>query len=83
MLLCMRTTIDITDELMRNVKKRAADERSTFRTVVEKALRQYLAGPQSPKPFKLRLTSHPRGRILPGVVLEDRDALYELMEGRG
>ena len=82
MLLCMRTTIDIADELMRSAKKRAADENATLRTVVERALRQYLAGPQPQRPFKLKLKPLPQGSLLPGVVLEDRDSLYELMDGR-
>jgi len=83
MLLCMRTTVDIPDELMRTAKKRAADENATLRTVVENALRQYLAGPQPQKPFKLNLKPHPLGKMLvPESVLEDRDALYEIMGGR-
>ena len=84
MLLCMRTTIDIADELMRTAKKRAADENSTLRTVVENALRQYLAGPQPHKPFKLRLKPMPRSKMLVSEeVLASRDLLYEVMDGRG
>lgn len=83
MLLCMRTTIDIPDELMRNAKKRAADENTSLRIVVESALRQYLTRTVQPeKKFRLKLTPHPKGKLLPGVVLEDRDLLYEVMEGR-
>jgi hypothetical protein len=79
----MRTTIDIPDELMRNAKQRAADENTSLRVVVESALRQYLMRTARPeKKFRLKLTPHPKGRLLPGVVLEDRDLLYEIMEGR-
>ncbi len=42
MLMHMRTTIEISDELFRQVKKRAADEGTAFRQVVENALRVYL-----------------------------------------
>ena len=38
MLSCMRTTIEITDELCRQLKRKAADEGVTIRQVVESAL---------------------------------------------
>jgi hypothetical protein len=80
----MRTTIDIPDELMRTAKKRAADENATLRELVEKALRRYLAGPQPQKPFKLRLKPLPPSKMLvPESVLENRDALYDVMDGPG
>ena len=84
MLLCMRTTVDISDELMRTAKKRAADENATLREIFDRALRQYLAGPKPQKPFKLRLKPLPRGKMLvPASVLENRVALYDLMDGLG
>ena len=82
MLLCMRTTIEVPDELMRTVKKRAADENATLREIFDRALRQYLAGPQPAKNFKLRWKAHATGKLLPGVVLEDRDSLFDIMAGR-
>ena len=45
MLLCMRTTLDINDELLRAVKTHAADERKTLKATVEQALREFLAAP--------------------------------------
>jgi Arc/MetJ family transcription regulator len=39
----MRTTIDLNDELMRQVKHRAADEGLTLREIFEQALRAHLA----------------------------------------
>ena len=42
MLSCMRTTIEISDELCRQLKRKAADEGVTIRQVVESALRVYL-----------------------------------------
>jgi predicted DNA binding CopG/RHH family protein len=41
----MRTTMDLSDELLRKARKRAADEGIPLRDVVEDALRRYLAGP--------------------------------------
>jgi len=82
MLLCMRTTIDIADELIRTAKKRAADENATLRELVDRALRQYVAGIPPRKDFKLRWKPHARGRLQPGVVLEDGDSLFDVMDGR-
>ena len=81
MLLCMRTTLDISDPLFRQAKKRAADEGVPMRQIVESALRLYLGkGPRQAR-YELRWRTE-RGRLLPGVRLDDRDALFDLMEGR-
>jgi hypothetical protein len=78
----MRTTLVLDDHLVRKLKKRAADEGRTLTAVIEEALRQYLAPPRpSGRPFKLRLVTK-KGRLVPGVDLTDRNALYERMEGR-
>ncbi len=81
MLLCMRTTIDISDELFRQAKRRAADESTTLRAVVENALRAWLASRRKGTGYRLRW--HPeKGAIQPGVDLDDRDALFDRMDGR-
>lgn len=81
MLLCMRTTIEISDELFRQAKKKAADHRVTLRDIVEAALRNYLAGRPKRGRYRLRWTPE-RGRLLPGVNLDDHDAIFDLMDGR-
>ena len=81
MLRCMRTTLEISDELLRRAKRRAADEATTLRQVVEAALRRYLGGRSSEGRYEFRWRTE-KGRILPGVRLDDRDALFEIMEGR-
>ena len=81
MLLCMRTTIEISDELLRQAKKRAADEGTALRQVVEAALRLYLVKSPRRTDYELRWRTE-RGRLLPGVQLDDRDALFDLMDGR-
>jgi plasmid stability protein len=79
----MRTTLDLDDQLMREAKKRAAEEERTLTALVQDALRQYLAPDARPRePFRLRLLSK-KGRVAPRVNFADRDALYERMEGRG
>jgi len=81
MLLRMRTTMDLSDELLRRAKKRAADEGLPLRDVVEDALRRYLAGSTRRGVYRLRWSSA-RGRLQPGVNLDDRDVLFDLMGGR-
>lgn len=82
MLLCMRTTLDINDELFKQAKKRAADDGTPLRELVETALRLYLAGGlRRGKTYRLRWRTE-SGRLQPGVRLDDRDALFDLMEGR-
>jgi Arc/MetJ family transcription regulator len=81
MLSCMRTTIEISDELFRQLKRKAADEGATIRQVVESALRVYLGKQSKRKGYQLNWKTE-RGRILPGVRLDDRDALFDLMDGR-
>ncbi|HEV8132772.1 MAG TPA: DUF2191 domain-containing protein [Acidobacteriota bacterium] len=77
----MRTTIDLNDQLLRDAKRRAAQEGVPLRQVIECALRAHL-GTQATRPkFKLQWRTE-RGRLQPGVRLDDRDALFDLMEGR-
>jgi hypothetical protein len=79
----MRTTLALDDRLLRAAKKRAAEQGTTLTHVIEEALRHHLTAAVRPaKPFRLRLLTK-RGRLVPGVNLADRDALYERMEGRG
>ena len=81
MVMCMRTTIDIGDELLRQAKRRAADEGTPLRAVVEAALRSYLGARPRPSGYRLRWRTE-SGRVMPGVRLDDRDALFDLMDGR-
>lgn len=81
MLSCMRTTIEISDEIFRQLKRRAADEGAPLRRVVENALRGYLGKSKARKGYRLRWTPE-RGRVQPGVQLDDRDNLFDLMDGR-
>gem|GEM_PF-597965 len=82
MLLRVRTTIDINDELLRAAKRRAADDRAPLKRVIESALLNYLGGKER-APMDYRLDWHTEhGRIQAGVRLDDRDALFDRMEGR-
>lgn len=77
----MRTTVDLSDEVLRQAKRRAADEGVSLREVLETALRCYLAGGRRQGGYRLQWRPE-RGRLRPGVDLDDRDALFDLMGGR-
>jgi hypothetical protein len=81
MLMCMRTTLEINDDLFRLAKRRAADEGAPFRSVVESALRIYLTNKPKSGGYRLRWRTE-SGSLQPGVQLDDRDALFDLMDGR-
>ncbi|HEV8241434.1 MAG TPA: ribbon-helix-helix protein, CopG family [Thermoanaerobaculia bacterium] len=78
----MRTTLDLDDELVKEIKRRAADSGRTMTQELEDVLREGLRSraPEG-KPFRLRLPVF-KGKLLPGVDLNDRDSLYDIMEGR-
>lgn len=81
MCLCMRTTVDIRDELLRQAKVRAADEGTTLRQIFESALQSYLSPLRKTREYRLRWRTE-AGQMLPGVNLEDRDALFDLIDDR-
>ncbi len=75
-----RTTLTIDDQLLRELKKKASEEGRTLQAVTNELLRRSLA-PGRAKPFRLRLRGW-KAAEQPGVDLLDRDALFDLMEGR-
>lgn len=77
----MKTTLNFDDRLIRAAKVRAAEDGETLTRLIERAIRNYLEPPERPEPpFKLKLLTKP-GRLLPGVNLDDRKSLYDIMEG--
>lgn len=83
----MRTTIDIDDGVFRELKRIAAEEQSTLRSVIENALRDDLARRKSRKSRERRgadervVTFKGRG-VQPGVNIDSNADLLDLMEGR-
>lgn len=77
----MRTTIELNDELLRAAKRRAAEERKSLRQVVEAALRLFLTRPRRAAAYGLTWQTE-RGRVQPGVRLDDRGVLFDVMEAR-
>ena len=88
MLFCMRTTLNLDDDLYREVKATAAASGQTVTSLVEEALRllllrheQVLAADREPfviEPFR---PPPGRGGVLPGVDLTNNAALEDLMDG--
>lgn len=77
----MRTTLNIDEDIYRAAKIKAAQEGKTLTRVVEEALRQHLNPAGQEKPFRLRWVTE-RGELMPGVKIDDRKSLYDIMEGR-
>jgi len=75
----MRTTVDLSDAVFRLAKRKAADEGVPLREVIEDALRAYLsARPRGGYRLSWRTE---KGRLLPGINLDDRDSLFDRMDG--
>jgi hypothetical protein len=80
MLLCMRTTVRIRDDLLRRVKKQAADEGRTVTSLIEEGLAVMLAKPRAQARKGLLLpVSKATGGVLPGVDLNRSADLEEIM----
>jgi hypothetical protein len=79
----MRTTIRLSDELLRKARKKAAEEGRTVTSLVEEGLKIVLAESKPRKRGRVRLPiSKASGGTLPGVDLNRSSDLEDLMEGR-
>lgn len=80
----MKTTVEISDPLLREVRKLAAREGVTFRTLLERGLRRVVSEPKPGAPFKLRHASFKGRGLQPGLRGASWDRLRDLTyEGRG
>ncbi len=78
----MRTTLNLPDALVEAVRARATAEGRTFTSVLEEALRGFLArGPATAEPVKLPTFGDPDGQLL--VDLSDRDAVWAALDADG
>lgn len=79
MLICMRTTINLPDELYRATRVRAAEEGRTVTSVLEEALRRFLADDERGRSYQVRPLS---GAAIPaGLAVDDNAAVRDLMDG--
>ena len=78
----MKTTLNFEDRLIRQAKARAARDGETLTRLIERALQDYLRPARgSVRDFRAELLTKP-GPAVAGVDLDDRDLLYEMMDGR-
>ena len=81
MSICMRTTVRIKDDLLRQAKKRAADEGRTLTSLIEDGLTLILAPPKGDRRKQIQLPmSKASGGVLPGVDLNRSGDLEEVMD---
>lgn len=79
MLLCVRTTIDIPDQLFRRAKKAAAEQDMTLREVVLRALRAHIETPARTAAYRFDWKVFP-GALRPGLPIESNAALEEFFD---
>lgn len=75
----MRTTVNIDDELLRRARERAAQTGRSLGDVVDDALRVLLAE-RVPERGAVELPRFGGSGLRPGIDLEDKEALAELLE---
>jgi hypothetical protein len=80
----MKTTIEISDPLLRDARRIAEREGVTLRTIVERGLRRVVAETRTGAPFKLRRASFKGRGLQAGLSDASWDKLRDLAyEGRG
>jgi hypothetical protein len=77
----MRTTVRLPEELMRQVKRLAAETHRTLTQVMADALRSEISRHQAPARWpRVELPTGDGDGLLPGVDLDDTAGLLDLME---
>ncbi|MEO8215633.1 MAG: DUF6364 family protein [Acidobacteriota bacterium] len=78
----MRTTVRLDEELLKEAKALANETGRTLTSVIEEALQQTLRRRESLAARRpVRLPLH-KGKLRPGVDLNDSSSLLDLMDGR-
>ncbi len=76
----MKMTVEFDDGLVRAVEARAAEEGETLTTLIERIVADYVRDDDRSNRSLGLLTKG--GRPVPGVDVDSRAALYELMDAR-
>ena len=80
----MKTTVDISDNLLEEAKKLAAREGTSVRALIEQGLRQIIAARKRPGVFRLRKATFKGQGLQPGVSTATWDQIRDMAyEGRG
>lgn len=76
----MRTTINLPDELLAQIKKSAATSRTTITALIEDALREALARRRPTRRHEpVTLSTYGKQGLLPGVDIDDTASILDLM----
>jgi len=79
----MRTTVRLSDDLLRKAKKKAAEQGRTLTSLLEEGLKAVLAEPKAVRRTRVKLPiSRASGGTLPGVDLNRSSGLEDRMEDR-
>ncbi len=77
----MRTTINLPDDLLARIKRRAADSRTTVTAFIEDAVREALAKrAKRARSAQTELLTYGEKGLQPGVDLDDSAALLDIMD---
>jgi Arc/MetJ family transcription regulator len=76
----MRITIEIDDELLKQVMRRAAEEGTSPQALIDKALRAHVGRSRREGSYRLRWRTE-SGQLKTRIGVEDRNALFDLMQG--
>ncbi|HTB39611.1 MAG TPA: hypothetical protein VK777_21155 [Reyranella sp.] len=80
----MKTTVEISDPLLREARKLAAREGVTLRTVIERGLHRVITETKQGTPFKLRRASFKGKGLQPDLRHASWERIRDLAyEGRG
>jgi hypothetical protein len=78
----MKTTLDISDPLLREARKIASRERTTLRALVEQGLRKIIAERKNARAFRLRKVTFNGQGLVPELRDVDWDKIRDLTYAR-
>ena len=83
MLLCMRTTIDVDDDLILELKRVAAEKRQSLKALIEDAIRSSLSrrSAATPGTASQAVVTFRGNGVRSGVNLDSMSELLDIMEG--
>ena len=75
----MKTTVELSDSLLRQAKRMALRERTTVKALIERGLRLVVAGRRPGATFTLRKAAFRGDGLVPGRSLQDWAAIRDLV----
>lgn len=83
MLICMRTTIQMDNQLFQQIKRLAIETHRSMKSIIEDSLRETVAKRrQTVRPNRINLPTYKGQGLQSGVDLDHTSSLYDLMEGK-